>query len=191
MIEFLRENRINDIIVACGHLGNKIQNEIGDGRKYGVKITYSFEKKALGTAGAIINAQRYLDSKPFLVVNGDILTKFNLQDFINFHNPEKYLASIALHITGKPKGYGSVWIQGEKIIQFVKHDSGNQTPLVDAGIYILNPSIVEQIQANKYDNLENLFVHLAKNRKVSGFAFEGKWFEVSTPVNYGRAIKEW
>ena len=188
-IEMLRDAGIRDIILAIGHLGSKIKEEVGNGKKYGVTITYSEETKPLGSAGAVINASGFLKDKPFIVVNGDILTKIEIAEVIAFHQEEKYAATMVLSTEPNTKGYGVALLRGERIVEFLKQDRKQRTQLINAGIYVLNPSVISKMQKEKYDSLDDLFVDLAKNGKLSGFASDKSWFEVSTPENYERAIK--
>jgi NDP-sugar pyrophosphorylase family protein len=190
-IELLREAGIREIILAIGHLGEKIKEEVGGGRKYGVKVSYSEEESFLGSAGALRNAREFILDKPFLVINGDVLIKIAVSDFIQFHQEDKYLATIALSNSAESKDYGSVLLRGEKIIKFLEKKKTRGPQLINAGLYIFNPQIFEYIPKKGKACLEDIFVQLAKEGKLAGFPFEGAWFEVSTPANYERAIKEW
>ncbi|MBI4136797.1 NTP transferase domain-containing protein, partial [Candidatus Roizmanbacteria bacterium] len=144
-IEMLREAGIRDIILAIGHLGAKIKEEIGNGKKYGVSVTYSEETKPLGSAGAVKNAASFLQQKPFVVVNGDILTKINLSEVISFHQEDKFDATMVLSTEPNTKGYGVALLRGERIVKFLKQDKMQRTQLINAGIYVMNPSIIEMI----------------------------------------------
>ena len=187
----LREAGVRDIILAIGHLGDKIKETFGNGRALGVSIAYSVETQPLGSAGALRNAGALLQDKPFLVLNGDILTKINLSEIIAFHQEDKYVATIALSTEPDTKGYGVASLRGERIVSFLKQDRKQTTQLVNAGIYVMNPSVFDYIPAKGKAALEDVFVQLAKEGKLAGFPFDGQWFEVSTPENYERAIKYW
>lgn len=191
MIEMLRDAGVREIIVAVGHLGNKIKEEIGNGKKFGVNISYSEETTPLGSAGALSNASSYLQKKPFIVTNGDVLTGLNLSELIAFHDEDKFAATMALSTEPNTKGYGVAMLRGERIVGFLKQDKQQTTQLVNAGVYIMNPSIFDYIGTDKTGTLEDVFVKLAKEGKLAGYTFDSPWYEVSTPENYGRAIKEW
>lgn len=190
-LKLLSEAGIRDVIIAIGHLGAKVKEEVGSGRRYGLKITYSEERQGLGSAGALRNASSLFLKKPFLVINGDILIKIDLAEFINFHQEGSYLVSMALSTVPNTKGYGTVLLRGEKILKFLKKNLKQKTQLINAGLYIFNPEIFKFIPRKGKVDLEDIFPKLAKEEKLAGFPFEGAWFEVSTPKNYERAIKEW
>lgn len=191
IIPMLREVGIKEIIIATGHLGDKIKEYVGNGQKYGVKISYSHESKPLGSAGAIRNASTLLQDKPFLVVNGDVLTKIDLMEFISYYQPEKYVAQIALSNSANTKGYGTVQLRGEKIVKFIEHDHPKPTQLINAGVYLFSPEILRYIPSHGLVTIDEVFTKLAQEEKMCGFSYDGSWFEISTPENYERAIKEW
>jgi NDP-sugar pyrophosphorylase family protein len=190
-IEMLRDAGVRDIIIAIGHLGNKIKEEVGNGQKYGVNITYSEETTPIGSAGALRNAQAFLQKKPFIVMNGDVLTKLSIGDLISFHEEDRYLATMALSTEPNTKGYGVALLRGEKIVGFIKQDKKQTTQLVNAGVYIVNPTIFDSIPKEGVSSLEDVFVELARKEELAGYTFDSDWYEVSTLENYERAVREW
>lgn len=190
-IETLRDAGVKDIIIAIGHMGDKIKEALGAGQKYGVRISYSEEHEPAGSAGALKLAQALIHSEPFWVVNGDILADINLQDIIEFHQDKPYIGTVVLTVAKQPKGYGSVQLRGDKILKFIKRASDKESHLVDAGIYLFDQRIFDHIPKNKPIDLEEAFAPMAKQGNLGGYLFEGKWFEVSTPENYEQAIKHW
>lgn len=190
-IDLLRDAGIRDVIIATGHLGEKIKEAVGNGQKYGVKISYSHEGRPLGNAGALRDAKDLLLTKPFLVVNGDVLIKINISEFIQFHEEEKYLATMALSTKRDTRGYGTVLLRGEKILDFAKVETPGKSQLINAGLYIFNPDIFGYIPKTGEAYLDDIFPRLAREGRLAGFTFEGDWFDISTPKNYEQAIKEW
>lgn len=194
MIDLLKQAGVREIVLAIGYLGGKIREYFGDGERWGVKIFYSEEEKALGTAGAIRLARPFLNSRSFLVVHGDILAEIELNDFIAFHQEQKVVASLALTSSGDPLSYGVVQLHGSRVVDFVDRPGKGKKPfshLINAGIYLFEPEIFRFIPPKGKAMLEDIFPRLAKEGKLAGFVFEGKWFDVSTPTAYDQAIKEW
>lgn len=190
-IETLRDAGVKDIIIAIGHMGDKIKEALGSGQKYGVRISYSEEHEPVGSAGALKLAQSLIHSEPFWVVNGDILADINLLDIIEHHQDKNYIGTVVLTAGKSSKGYGTVQLRGDKIVEFIKRSSDNESQLIDAGIYIFDQRIFDYITKNKSIDLEEAFAPLAKQGSLGGYIFEGKWYEVSTPENYEKAIKHW
>jgi len=190
-IEMLREAGVREIILAVGHLGDKLKETVGNGSKYGVTISYSEESKPLGTAGALRKASVLFQDKPFIVVNGDVLTELKISELSAFHQEDTYSATMALSTEPNTKGYGVALLRGEKIVKFLKQDKKQTTQLINAGVYVMNADVLKYIPKTGASDLEDVFEKLAVEGKLAGFPFDGKWFEVSTPENYERAIKQW
>lgn len=191
IIERLRDTGIRDIIIAIGHLGDKVKEALGNGSKYGVRITYSEEPRDLGSAGALKLAEGLLHSDPFVVVNGDILADINLNEVVAFHKDKEYLATMVLTVTSDVDGYGMAQMRGERVVKFLRKGSPEASQLVNAGIYVFDHKIFNLIETGKAMDFEDVFSMLAESGELSGFVFEGSWYEVSTPKNYERAIKAW
>lgn len=117
-IECLKKNGITDILIGIGHLGHFIRDYFGDGKKFGVDISYYEEKEPLGTAGFLFKAQG-LD-KDFLLLCGDTIFDIDFNRFINFHQEKKALASLMTHPNNHP--YDSSLIVTE--IEYPQEGSG-------------------------------------------------------------------
>lgn len=193
VVELLRSYDVRDIIFSIGHLGEKIKDYFGDGKKFGVKITYIRELKALGTGGALRSARELIKSDTFLVIYGDNLIEINLSDLIAFHKDQEVVGTIALTSVVDPSSFGEVSLHGTRITQFTEKPlKGSQSSqLINCGLYIFNKEIFDFIPPKGYSLLEDIFPKLVMNKSLSGFLFEGKWIDISSPETYEKAIKEW
>ena len=144
-IEELKRAGIKDIVLCTGYLSNKIQEYFGDGSKFDVKIKYSIEKKPLGTAGAIKNAEKYVNNT-FLVLNGDSYLKIDYNKLINFHKSKKAKLTIALLTIKDPRRYGLVNIDKEsKILSFDEKTTNPKGKLINGGVYTVEPEVLKAI----------------------------------------------
>ena len=84
-IHFLKKQGIDEIILGVHYMANKIKSYFGNGGKFEVNLTYSEEDIPLGTAGAVKNAEKYIDDT-FFVLNGDSYSNIDLWKFLEFHN---------------------------------------------------------------------------------------------------------
>ena len=193
LLELLVCYNVRNLIFSVGHLGERIEQHFGNGEKYGVKITYVREKEALGTAGALVFAKKFLKDTSFLVVHGDILIDINLNDFIAFHEENSSLATIAVTSVLDPSNYGEITLHGTRIKHFIeKPAKGKQkTQLISSGVYLFNRGIFDYLPAKGKAQLEDVFPKLAKNNVLLGFPFEGAFFDIGTPQSYEKAIKKW
>ena len=85
LLEFLRAGGIEEVVINLHHLGHRIEEHVGDGRRFGLRVRYSPEDPILDTGGGIKNAETLLAGEPFVVVNGDSLLEIRLRDLIEWH----------------------------------------------------------------------------------------------------------
>jgi len=169
-IEELKKAGIKDIVLCAGYLSHKIQEYFGDGSKFGVKISYSVEKKPLGTAGAIKNAEKYINGT-FLVLNGDSYLQLDYNKLINFHKSKKAKLTISLLEIKDPRRYGLVSIdESAKIISFDEKTTNPKGKLINGGVYLVKPDILKVIPGSVKVSLEKeIFPQLIKQENVYGF----------------------
>jgi len=193
IVELLVHYQIRDLIFSIGHLGEKIKDHFGDGKKFGVKITYVAESQEMGTGGALSLAKKYITTDTFLVIHGDTLVDIDISEMVSFHHDQEMLATIALTSVVDPSSYGEVVMQGSRILRFIeKPKKGKQrSQLINCGLYILEKGIFDYIPTKDASHLEELFPKLASQRILAGFLFEGRWVDIGTPASYEQAIKLW
>ena len=183
-IRFLKDQGITEIIFAVHHHADKIKSYFGNGHRFGVNITYSEEEIPLGTAGAIKQAEKYIDDT-FLVLNGDSYSQIDLKDFFDFHKNKKSGFTIGLTKTKDPIHYGSVVLRENKILEF--SEKINSEGFVNAGIYIFEPKIFDHIEKEKNTSLErDIFPKLSKGNVLYGYHFEGYFMDLGRPETYGK-----
>ncbi len=190
----LKKNGITEIIIAISYLGEKIKDYFGDGSKWGVSIEYSEETDNLQTGGAVKKIKDKLNEESFLVIHGDILTDISFADLIQYHKDQSSVATVALTTTGTPKEFGQIKMQGTKLVDFypTSDNPDLKSHLIHTGIYTFETEIFNYFPKNaKEFSLEDVIRELIKERKVNGFVFEGKWYDVGNPENYELAIKEY
>lgn len=194
IIENVREQGIRDIIISIDYLGEKVKDYFGDGSKLGVKIDYIETEKPTGTAMPLVRAKKLLGKEPFILLHGDVLANINYNDLFDFHQSHKDLITIALTSVADPSAYGAVKLQGSKIVDFQeKIGHGPEVSrLINAGIHIINPKLIDYIPNKPVSLLEkDVLPELVKKGHVRGYVFDGLWFDISTPEVYERALKEW
>lgn len=191
VVQYLNEHGIREIILALGCLPDPIQNYFGDGSEYGVSITYVIENSPLGTAGAVKNAEALLDGS-FFVLNGDILTRIDLAAMMKRHQEIKPKASIALTPVDNPTIYGVVETNPESMVKrFVEKPSWDKVTsnMINAGIYILEPEVLEHIPASTPSMFEHhLFPLLLRmGEPIHGYRSHAYWIDIGTPEKYLKA----
>ena len=118
-------------------------DHFGNGEKWGVKIQYLHESKPLGTGGALSLLPKDLNY-PLLTINGDILTKINLKQFINFHYNNKAEISLSGSEFYYESPYGVLEVDGINFKSIAEKPSFKH--FINAGIYLINPSILRKLK---------------------------------------------
>ena len=206
-IQWLKRYGINEIFINLHYFSKVIPNYFGNGQKWGVNITYSYEENLLGTAGAVRKIVKenpsILNDGNFLVIYGDNFYPFhyNLKDFIDFHYSKSSLTSIGLYQNKNEIKKSGVALldQNHLIVDFVekplaprpKSNLGPATKtllekgLINTGIYLLNKRVLEFIPEGSSDFGKDIFPQLMKKKfSLYGFLFEGKLIPIDTVELY-------
>ncbi len=190
-LEHLKAFGVTQIILCAGINEPAIKAEFGTGSKFGLNILYSQEKKQLGTAGALKNAAKHLGDEPFLVINDTTLTNLNLDDLFDFQRQEDTTATICVKPRMSEPKYGQAFLHGNKIVKFMDSSETQGISIVNMGLYILKPEILNLIPKDTYMNLEtDVFPRLALDKELSAFVFQGPWFDASLADSFDEAVKE-
>ena len=194
ILKNLAEHEVTHVILAVNYLADILIHNFGDS-KYGIKISYSYEKKPLGTGGPIKKAEKLLNDsdEPFLVLNGDILASINYLELIKRHKKTDALATLALYEVEDPSRFGVVDINGRgQIRSFVEKPKIEEAPsrLINAGVYVLDQAIFDIIPAGKKISIEReIFPLLAMKDRLYGVKFNGVWVDIGKPNDFIRANK--
>lgn len=192
MIDRLKKFGITKIIICAGKNEKQIKDIFINGSSNGISIQYSREKKSLGSAGAIKNAENLIGRESFLVINDSTLTDLNMSDLFEFHQREDSIATICVKPRMTEKKYGQTFLHGNKIIKFLDTSDFKGISIVNIGLYILKPEIFDLIEKKKYLSLEaDIFPNLAQNKKLSAFVFQGNWFDVLKDTSFEKEINNW
>lgn len=179
---------IEDIVITVGHLSELLRSFFQDGSRFGVRISYNFEDKPLGTAGPLAMVEG-LEST-FLVTNGDVLTDLDFNTLIEFHREQKATATIAMHRRSIHIDLGVIECNGSyEIENYVEKPTLEYT--VSMGIYVFEPKVAEYIPCGSYLDFPDLVLKLLKNgEKVIGFPFEGYWQDLGRKDDYEQATAD-
>jgi NDP-sugar pyrophosphorylase family protein len=193
VLRYLRSFGIEEIAINVHYLAEQIEREFGDGSAYGVQLTYLRETELTGSAGAVKAVEDFFGGETFVVVGCDDLTDLRLDALIAFHRERAALATIALVNAEDVTHYGVVVLgPGGKIVEFQeKPERGTErSHLVNTGIYIFEPAILERIPAARFwDFGRNVFPELQREgAPFYGLEMRGAyWADIGTPAEYRRA----
>ena len=147
---------ISEIVLATSYKAELFEPYFGNGEKFGIKIKYAVEKIALGTGGGIRNAASLLDECDQVVIfNGDVLSGHDLSAQIQFHI--KNNAEVTLYLTkvSDARAYGCVELSADNQVKsFLEKMENPVSDLINAGCYIFNRKVIDQIPANQVISVE-------------------------------------
>jgi len=163
---------IQDVVINVSWLADQIQAALGDGKAYGVNITYSIEpEQALETGGGIFQAMEHLQGEAFLVINGDIWTDF---PFSQKKLPEKQAHLI---MVSNPEHHAD----GDfSLDQALLRNDGDGARLTYSGIGLYRPEFFSGCHAGRFP-LAPLLIKAMQVQQVTGEKYEGCWIDVGTP----------
>ncbi len=196
-IEWLRSHGVTQIAINLHHAAEVIQSYFGDGRTFGVQITYSYEPELLGTAGAAKRLEAFLDER-FAVVYGDVFTNIDLTLLAARHVASIGTAAcgvtLSLYRVPNPTECGLVDIDEQgRVRRFVEKPPAEEvfTDLANAGVLLCEPSVLSFVPATRmYDFGRDLLpTLLAEKWPVFGFPITPDEYviDIGTPSGYARA----
>ena len=177
---------ISEIVLATSYKAELFEPYFGDGSKFGIKIKYAVEKTALGTGGGIKNASSLLDNCDEVVIfNGDVLSGHSLENQLDFHRKNKAEVTLYLTEVKDARAYGCVELSVDKQVESFNEKMENpKSNLINAGCYVFNPKVIEQIAADKVVSIERdtFPALLASGTKVVGYVDNSYWLDIGTPA---------
>jgi len=207
-VEYLAANGIRDIIVNLHHQPDSIRRALGDGSKFGVKISYSFEPEILGTSGALNPIRESLLEDDFLVINGKIITNIDLVQAIEAHRKQDAIATLVLRenparerfsvvevdergwitrFAGFPESAQSQTVNAEAAGNPVTVSATTAAaPLMFTGVQVLSPRIFGYIpRAGFSHSTVDVYPQaIAAGEAVIGHLSKRDWYEMSTLGRY-------
>jgi len=185
---------ISEIVLATSYKSELFEPYFGDGNKFGIKIKYAVEKTALGTGGGIKNASYLLDNCDEIVIfNGDVLSGHSLENQLDFHRKNKAEVTLYLTEVKDARAYGCVELSADKKVESFNEKMENpKSNLINAGCYVFNPKVIEQIAADKVVSIERetFPALLASGVKVVGYVDNSYWLDIGTPAALVKASSD-
>lgn len=185
IIERAKLDGITKFLLSVNYLKEMIEEYFGDGSKFGVRIDYLREDCPLGTAGAL-KLIAPLPCEALIVTNGDILTDVRYGDVLDFHLHRNAKATMAVRLHEWRHPYGVLKLSQDQIIGV------DEKPItrthINAGVYVLDPEVIDLIPAHERYDMTSLFIDLA-NQHRPGIAYPiyESWLDVAGHDDLSRA----
>lgn len=188
IIDGFKQYGYTNFIFSVNYKKEVIQEYFQNGEAFDVTIKYIEEEKRLGTAGAL-SLIKEKPTEPFFVMNGDLLTQINFEQLMEFHLEHKSVATMCVREFEYQIPYGVIKTDG---IQLTKiKEKPIQRSFVNAGIYVLNPNVLDYIPKAEFYDMPTLFEQLiAKNMNTAAFPIREYWLDIGQIDDFNRANNE-
>ena len=173
---------------SVNYMSKMIEDYFGDGSKWGVTIQYIHEDKRLGTAGALSLLSKNRE-QPILVMNGDIITKVDFQQLFDFHRQNHAQATVCVREFDLQVPFGVVHVNDHSLVKI--EEKPVYSYFVSAGIYVLNPEVLDLIPKSSYFDMPSLFENLIEQKQnVNVFPIREYWLDIGRIEDFKRANLE-
>ncbi|CAM0140952.1 mannose-1-phosphate guanyltransferase [Umbelopsis sp. WA50703] len=188
-IENLAKAGVRDIVLAVNYRPEIMVAVLKQyEEKFNVKITFSVETEPLGTAGPLALARDVLgkDDSCFFVLNSDVICDYPFDQVANFHKSHGGEGTIIVTKVDDPSKYGVVvnHANSTKIERFVEKPQTFISNKINAGIYVLNPSVLDRIELKPTSIEKEVFPFIAEDGQLHTFDLEGFWMDVGQPKDF-------
>ncbi|XP_008799379.1 mannose-1-phosphate guanylyltransferase 1-like [Phoenix dactylifera] len=189
-IEALKATGVTEVILAINYQPQVMLSFLEEFEsRLGIEITCSQENEPMGTAGPLALAKEKLlqeADKPFFVLNSDITCEYPLKEMLEFHNAHGGEASIMVTKVAEPSKYGVVVLDENsgRVKKFVEKPAVFVGNKINAGIYLLNTSVLNRIPLGPSSLEQQVFPSIAKEGCLYAMVYDGFWMDVGQPKDY-------
>lgn len=185
IVRHIAEQGFEEFYFCINYLGQQIRDYFGNGEQFGVQIHYVEETERMGTAGALSLLPEKL-TEPFIVMNGDLLTKVDLKALLKFHQDNRDTISACMREYSQQVPYGVIEMDGHQINQLVEKPIYRY--FVNAGIYAISPEALDLMPANTFYDMTSLIEKaMAEHKTVGGFPLTEYWMDIGQMPDYHQA----
>jgi len=180
---------VRRIFLSINYLGHLIEERFGDGSALGCDIQYLREDRPLGTGGSLTLLPEE-PAAPLLVLNGDLLTQFDVQDMLYFHRNSGCPLTVGIDEYVHTVPFGVVDTEKDRIIDV--REKPMHSWQANTGIYVLDPHLPARIPRGEPFYMPALVEDcLQRGEGVAAFRIEGEWTDVGRPTELRKARGEW
>jgi NDP-sugar pyrophosphorylase family protein len=183
----MRKAGFSRVFITTGYQAELVKSYFGNGSRFGIELEYTHESETLGTAGALFLLKNRI-SEPFLVMNCDILTRLDLREFYDSHIENSAVMTVGATNYEVQVPYGVLEVR-EGTIRAVT-EKPRTSHLIVAGIYVMNPEVLEIDRSGKTDIPEVISLLIVQGKKVAVREIKEPWIDVGKLSDYERANNE-
>jgi len=171
------EAGFHNFYISIHYKAEMLREHFGDGTDWDVTIKYIHEEKPLGTAGALGLLPDDLPDMPILMMNGDLLTKVDFSELLQFHMENGGEATMCVREYDFQVPYGVITANDHKVASIVEKPIHKF--FVNVGIYVLNPEILNKVDKNSYLDMPYMLQeHIDGGGQVNIFPVHEYWLDI-------------
>lgn len=179
-IHLLKSQGINEIVLCVGHLGEMIQEQYGNGEKFDIKISYSFDgEQPLGTGGAIAKALPMLGER-FFVLYGDSYLPIDYQAIAQAHIAAQKLGLMTVFENEGKWDTSNIWFEKGVIKAYDKKNLLPQMRFIDYGLSVFHRDAFRSASQKKSFDLSELFQDLIVKNELAGYVVTQRFYEIGS-----------
>ncbi len=195
-LQRLKKYGITEVFINVHYHGDKIIQKVGNGDRFGMKITYSEEPEILGTGGGIKKIQTALGTEAFFVMNADILVSLDLEPLVSFHQEKGGCATLVLREEAEVNTYGVIALDPQDQIRDIlgkvrsKEERGMRR-LMFTGIHIIEPKVFNFIPSGQFYSIIDAYIEmLLQDKRIAGYLMDGYWNDIGILERYEQANRD-
>lgn len=182
------DSGFHNFFISTHYKSEMIRDHFGDGSGWNVQIEYIHEENPLGTAGSLGLLPKDISELPVVMMNGDLLTKVDFENLLNFHSEQSGLATMCVREYDFQVPYGVVEIDNHTVSSIVEKPV--QKFFVNAGIYVLEQELLSQVDGSTYLDMPNLLeTQIEDGNKISVFPIHEYWLDIGQIEEYENSHK--
>ncbi len=195
IIAYLKKNNIDQIGINLHYRPEVIKDYFNNGNAFGVELTYSYEEKLLGTAGALVEFEEIINNEDVVVIYGDVITDQKLKPIMDLHKKEKAFATILLHKNNKSNSFVRL-NDKNRIIDFIERPARNEMQeynvsniYSNSAVQVLSGDALRYIKAKKvFDLPRDIYSKLYKEKRIYGYKLESNRIAIDSNNRYKKTI---
>jgi NDP-sugar pyrophosphorylase family protein len=196
LLAFLRAGGIQEVVINLHHLGHEIEAALGDGRRFGLHVRYSWEDPILDTGGGVKHAEPLLAGAPFVIANGDSLLEIDLRELIDAHLAHGGIATLAVRADAEAARWGAVELDPDdrigRIAGLPADATGAPRTFMFPGLHVVEPAIFDWMDADAAFSITRVTYPrlITAGIPVFGWPTTARWVTIDTPAALAAADRQ-
>jgi MurNAc alpha-1-phosphate uridylyltransferase len=179
-LEYLRDQGVKEVILCVNHLGEMIQNIIGNGENFSIKISYSYDGLiSLGTGGAIAKSLPLLGDN-FFILYGDTFLPINFNEIAETYKINKTKALMTVFKNDNKWDKSNVMFTNNRLIKYNKYNPTTEMNYIDYGLSVVGASVFKDYSIDKNFDLADVYKNLSESNSLSGFEVHERFYEIGS-----------